>query len=250
MNLDYFYAKRPLNFAHRGASHHAPPNTLAAFTRAIELGADGIELDTHLSADGVPVVIHDFDVDATTDGAGPVKDKTLAQLKELDAGRTFDPAFACERIPTLSEVFEAVGQKLLINIELKTVSPRANGLEPVVAGLVQRHGLEKRVIFSSFNPFALRRIKKLLPHVPAGLLYAPDLPIYLRRAWLAPLCPHEARHPYYGMVNAASLRVWRAQGYYVNVWTVDEPGEMRRLIRLGVDAIITNRPDLLRQEAP
>lgn len=250
MNLDYFYFKRPLNFAHRGASRHAPPNTLAAFTKAIELGADGVELDTHLSADGVPIVMHDLEVDATTDGKGPVKDKTLAELKELDAGSSFDPAFAGERIPTLSEVFEAVGQRLLINIELKTLSPRANGLEPVVAELVRKHGLEKRVIFSSFNPFAIRRIKKLLPQAPAGLLYAPDLPIYLRRAWLAPLCPHEARHPHYGMVNATSMRAFRARGYYVNVWTVDEPGEMRRLISLGVDAIITNRPEMLRQEAP
>ncbi len=247
VNLDYFYFRRPLNLAHRGACRHAPPNTLAAFYKAIELGADGTELDVHLSADGVPVVIHDFTVEATTDGHGLVSRKTLAELKELDAGSRFEVTFAGERIPTLAEVFEAVGQRLLINVELKSAGLWAGGLEQAVAALVKKYGMEKRVIFSSFNPLAVRRIKKLLPHVPAGLLYAPDLPIYLRRAWLAPLCPHEARHPHHSMVTEPGLRALRARGYYVNVWTVDDPHEMRRLIDLGVDAIITNQPDVLRQ---
>ncbi|MBN1887740.1 MAG: hypothetical protein JW850_07105 [Thermoflexales bacterium] len=231
--------------AHRGARRVAPPNTLAAFVRALELGADGVELDVHLSADGVPVVIHDFSLEATTDGHGPVSSKTLAELKELDAGSAFDPAFAGERIPTLEEVFEAIGQLALINIELKALGPLGGGLERAVAGLVQKHGLEKRVLCSSFNPFALRRIKRLLPHVPAGLLYAPDVPFYQRRAWLAPLCPHEARHPHYTMLTPSSLQALRRRGYRVNVWTVNDPADMRRMIEMGVDAIITDRPDTL-----
>jgi len=247
MRLDDFYFKRPLNFAHRGASHHAPSNTLAAFTQAAELGADGIELDVHLSADGVPVVIHDFVVETTTDGQGSVASKTLAELEQLDAGIKFDAAFAGERIPTLSKVFEAVGQRLLINIELKSIAARNNGLETAVAALVTKHHLEKRVIISSFNPLAVRRFKKLLPQVLAGLLYAPNMPIYIRRAWLAPLCPHEARHPHHSMVAPKSMQAFRSAGYRVNVWTADEPDEMRRLIELDVDTIITNRPDVLKQ---
>lgn len=247
MNLDYFYIRRPLNLAHRGASRHAPQNTLAAFIQAAELGADGIELDVHLSADGIPVVIHDFNLDATTNGTGAVRSKTLAQLKELDAGSKFNPAFAGEQIPTLSQVLETIGHRLLLNIELKSVGWRRDGLEQAVAAEVKKYGLEKRVIFSSFNPFAVRRIKQLLPHVPAGLLYAPDLPLYLRRAWLAPLCPHEARHPHHSMLTPPSVRALRARGYSINTWTVDEPAEMRRLIELGIDAIITNRPDVLKQ---
>jgi glycerophosphoryl diester phosphodiesterase len=235
-----------LDIAHRGASAAAPANTIAAFEKAVTLGADGIEFDVHLSADGVPVVIHDFAVDATTDGSGLVSEMPLAQLKQLDAGSRFDPAFTGERIPTLGEVLQAFGDRLLLNIELKSTSPRDNGLERAVVALVEERGLGKRVLFSSFNPFSLRRAKKIAPHILTGLLYAPDLPLYLSRAWLAPLAPHEARHPQHTMIDARYMDWARHHGYRVNAWTVDDPGEMRRLIDLKVDGIITNVPDVLR----
>jgi glycerophosphoryl diester phosphodiesterase len=241
-----------LNIAHRGASAAAPPNTLSAFKRALELGADGVELDVHLSADGVPVVIHDFTVDATTDGSGRVVDMTLAQLEQLDAGSYFDPAFAGERIPTLKQVLEAIGSRLFLNIELKTTSLRDNGLERAVVALIERHSTDhrqrsgSRVLLSSFNPISLRRAKRIAPHIPVGLLYAPDLPLPLRRAWLAFLVRHEARHPEHSMVNARYMAWARQRGYQVNTWTVDDPDEMRRLVALGVDGIITNVPDVLR----
>jgi glycerophosphoryl diester phosphodiesterase len=219
---------------------------MAAFEKAIELGADGIEFDAHLSADGVPVVIHDFAVDATTDGTGRVAEMDLAQLKQLDAGSHFDPAFAGERIPTLEEVLQAFGDRLLLNIELKSVSPRDDGLERAVLALVEEHELRSRVLLSSFNPFSLRRAKKIAPHVRVGLLYAPDLPLFLSRAWLAPLFPHEARHPEHTMVDARTMAWARRRGYRVNTWTVDDPDEMHRLINLGVNGIITNVPDVLR----
>ena len=239
--------ERVLNIAHRGASAAAPANTLAAFEQAVELGADGIECDVHLSADGVPVVIHDFSVDATTNGSGRVASLTLAQLRELDAGSSFAPAFAGEHIPTLEEVLETAGNRLLLNIELKTISLRDDRLERAVIAQIKRHGLDdgNRVLLSSFNPLSLRRAKKIAPHIPAGLLYAPGLSLPLRRAWLAPLVPHEARHPEHTMVHASYMTWARRQGYRVNTWTVDNPDEMRRLIALGVDAIITNVPDVL-----
>jgi len=245
--MNFLDHERVLNIAHRGASSVAPANTLAAFEKAVELGADGVELDVHLSADGVPVVIHDFTVDATTDGSGRVGEMTLAQLKQLDAGSYFDPAFAGERIPTLEEVLELAGERLLLNIELKGTSPCDDGLEQAVAALIEQHGLGDRVLFSSFNPFSLRRVKRIAPHIPTGLLYAPGLPLPLRRAWLAPLVPHEACHPEHTMVDAHYIAWTRQHGYRVNTWTVDDPEEMRRLIRLGVDGIITNVPDVLRQ---
>lgn len=244
--MNFLDHEHTLNIAHRGASAAAPANTLAAFEKAVELGADGIELDVHLSTDGVPVVIHDFTVDGTTDGHGRVASLTLAQLKQLDAGITFDPAFAGERIPTLEEVLEAVGDLLLLSIELKNFSLRDNGLERAVIAQVEQHGLGGRVILSSFNPFSLRRAKKIAPHILAGLLYAPNLPLPLRRAWLAPLAPHEARHPEHTMVDAHYMAWARRRSYQVNTWTVDDPDEMRRLIGLGVDSIITNIPDVLR----
>lgn len=244
--MDFFDHERTLIIAHRGASAVAPANTLAAFAKAKELGANGIEFDVHLTADGVPVVIHNFAVDETTDGSGRVADLTLAQLKQLDAGLKFDPAFAGERIPTLEEVLAFVDSRLLLNIELKTFSLRDNGLEQAVVDQVERHGLGHRVLFSSFNPFSLRRVKRIAPHIPAGLLYATGPPLPLRRGYLAFVAPHEARHPRHTMVDAQYMAWARQRGYRVNVWTVDEPDEMHRLIDLGVDGIITNVPDVLR----
>jgi glycerophosphoryl diester phosphodiesterase len=220
---------------------------MAAFERAVTLGADGIEFDVHLSADGVPVVIHDFAVDATTDGSGRVAEMDLAQLKQLDAGSHFDPAFAGERIPTLEEVLQAFSDRLLLNIELKSVSLRDNGLEQAVLALVEQYELGSRVLLSSFNPFSLRRAKKIAPHVRVGLLYAPDLPLFLSHAWLAFLLPHEARHPEHTMVDARYMTWARRRGYRVNVWTVDDQDEMRRLIALSVSGIITDVPDVLRE---
>jgi glycerophosphoryl diester phosphodiesterase len=236
---------KPLNIAHRGASAAAPQNTLAAFRKAIELGADGVELDVHLSADGAPVVMHNSCVDETTDGAGRIADKTLAELKELDAGGKFSLQFAGERIPTLAEVFDALQGRLLVNVELKGLNLSSVGLEAPVVEVVRRFGMEKKVLFSSFNPFTLRRLRSLAPDIPAGLLCPRNLPIYLRRAWLAPFAPHQARHPHFALVDEQLVRWCRARKLRVNVWTVNEPAEMKRLIALGVDGIITDAPDVL-----
>jgi glycerophosphoryl diester phosphodiesterase len=223
----------------------APPNTLAAFTKALELNADAIELDVHLSADHVPVVIHDFTVDDTTDGSGWVQDLTLSQLKQLDAGSWFDPAFAYERIPTLEEVFSAVGDQLLVNVELKTTSIRDEGLERTVLALIERHRLEDRVLISSFNPLALRRCKRVTPRVRVAILVAPELPLVLRRSWLGGLFPHEAYHPEHTMVDHRYVAWAHRRRCTVNTWTVNNPDEMERLIAIGVDGIITDRPGIL-----
>lgn len=235
-----------LTIAHRGASRDAPPNTLAAFRAALVIGADGIELDVHLSADGVPVVIHDFSVDATTDGQGQVADLTVAQLKRLDAGMRFDPAFAGERVPLLEEVLDIVGDRTLTNIELKSRSLRDSSLEEAVLSLLERHGRRHNILLSSFNPFALRRAKRIDPGIATALIHSPSLPLPLRMAWLAPLAPHEVRHPEHTMVDAKYVAWAGKRGYRVNTWTVDERQEMRRLIALGVDGIITNVPAIMR----
>jgi glycerophosphoryl diester phosphodiesterase len=238
--------QRVLNLGHRGASHDAPQNTLAAFRLANQYGADGYELDVHLTRDGVPVVIHDFSVDKTTDGAGPVAGFTLEELKRLDAGVKFSPRFAGERIPTLAEVLDVLEPHMIVNVELKTTSLADNGLERATIDLIRARGLQDRVILSSFNPFSLLRVRKVAPELKIGLLYAPDLPLYLRRAWFRLLLKPQALHPHYSMVDARYMQWARRKGYEVNVWTVDDPDDMRRLAALGVNAIITNRPDVLR----
>jgi glycerophosphoryl diester phosphodiesterase len=248
MHSDWLLPRtQPLNIGHRGASAAAPQNTRAAFRRAIELGADGVELDVHLSQDGQVVVIHDFTVDKTTDGTGRVAEKTLAQLKALDAGIKFSPQFAGERIPTLSEVFETLEGKLLANVELKAPGKSHDvSLVAPVLEVVRQHGMERRVAFSSFNTHVLAAMKNLAPHIPVGVLYAPDSAAYARHAWLDPFELHQARHPHFSMVTGPFVRWCHVRGLQVNVWTVDDPAEMRRLIAAGVNAIITNKPDVLR----
>lgn len=237
---------RVLNLGHRGASHDAPQNTLAAFRLANDYGADGYELDVQLSKDGVPVVIHDFTVDKTTNGSGRVSSFTLEELKRMDAGSKFSQKFVGERIPTLAEVFDVLLPHTMVNVELKTASTGDNGLEDATIALIRERGLQNRVILSSFNPFSLLRVRRRAPELKVGILYAPDLPLYLRRAWFRFVLRPDALHPRYHMVDAAYMAWAHKQGCDVNVWTVDDPGDMKRLADLGVNAIITNRPDVLR----
>jgi len=245
--MEAFYLDRPLNFGHRGASHEAPANTLAAYLLAAELGADGIELDVHFSRDRELVVIHDFVLDGTTDGHGEVQSKTLAELRQLDAGTWFDPTFRGQRIPTLQEVIDVVGHRLLLNIEIKSKQLRDNGLAEAVVRAVEENHLVERVVVSSFNPLAVRRVKQLNPRIATGLLYDLSLALPLRRAWLRSWVKPNALHPHYKMVDAGYVSWAKALGHRIHVWTCDDPGEMWQLMRLGVDLIVTNRPDRLRQ---
>ncbi len=238
-----WWRDRPLVIAHRGASHAAPQNTLAAFRVARDMGADGVELDVHLSADRVPVVIHNATVEATTNGSGAVREMTLAELQSLDAGAYFAPAFSREPIPTLEEVLDAVGQDLLVNIEFKDNSLRGCGLESAVAALLWRVDMVNRVWFSSFNPFSLRRARAVIPEVPCGLLYSDDVPFYLRGRWFAPLTPHEALHPDHANVTEDLIRRAHRRGLRVATWTLDDPTRARELATWSVDAVISNEPD-------
>ena len=246
MRADTFpYASRPLNFGHRGASALAPENTLTSFQKAREAGADGVELDVMLSADGEVVVRHDYELDRTTSGRGRVRDRTLAELKALDAGAWFGAQFAGERIPTLREVCAWADQDMLLNIELKTTDVGRSGLESRVVALMREFRLERRSLLSSFNPFSLLRLKRMAPELHTGLLYAADLPILLRRAWLRPVAQPDALHPHFRMVDDAYMRWAKGKGYRVNVWTPDEISDLQRLAGLRVNGIITNRPDRL-----
>lgn len=234
---DEWWHGRPLILGHRGASAVAPQNTLAAFRRAADVGADGVELDVHLSADGVPVVIHDARVDATTDGFGRVAELSLAQLRALDASGGV-PEFAGEPIPTLEEVLAEVGQRLLINIELK--SEDATGrLETAVAEVVQRSGASQRVWFSSFRPYSLFRIRQWMPDVPCGLLYGAGSFLL---GVLKPLTPYEALHPAASLVTWAGVHGAHQRGLRVFAWTVDDGAKAQSLADMGIDGLITNDP--------
>jgi glycerophosphoryl diester phosphodiesterase len=230
-----------LVIAHRGASADAPENTLPAFELALRQGADMIELDVQRSADGVLVVFHD-DTTERWDGRKRLATScTLAELRALDIGGA--------RVATLAEACAfAREHSMQLNVEIKGL-----GIGAEVAQMLRAERIEDLVLISSFEAGALREIAMASPQLPRAYLmgndtYRPD--VRLREAWPIPaLRKHGARawHPYCQLPLLTQIipRV-RHAGYQVNVWTVDDIAEMRRLIALGVDGIITNRPDVLR----
>lgn len=238
---------RPVLFGHRGASAHAPENTLAAFLLALEHGADAIELDAKLTADGHVVVIHDQTTQRTTGVPHFVGKITLAEIKTLDAGSHFDIAFKGEPVPALDEIFELVGKRTHINVELTNYASPFDLLPDKVAALVKRHGLEKRVIFSSFNPIALVRARHRLPEVPCGLLAFPGRSGWFARSFLAEALPHDALHPEARDVTPALIRREHNRKRLVNTYTVNNPETMRDLFLMGIDGIFTDDPRLARQ---
>jgi glycerophosphoryl diester phosphodiesterase len=234
----------PLVLAHRGASNHAPENTLAAFELALEQGAHGIELDAKLSADGEVVVIHDASVERTTDGNGKVSHLTLTALRRLDAGSFFSDQFRGEKIPTLAEVFETVGKRAIINVELTNYSTPGDGLADRVCELVQRFGLQGNVLFSSFLPSNLKRTRSLLPDTPRGLLALGGWIGWWARSFGFNFGDYQALHPGLGDTTHRQVaRVHRLKRR-IYVWTVNSAEDMRRLIGWGVDGLITDDPKL------
>jgi len=236
---------RPLIFAHRGACKVAPENTLPAFEAAIRLGADGVELDVQYSSDGGLVIFHNPTLDKTSNGAGRVTAHTLAELQSLDAGSWFAPEFAGTRIPTLGEVLDLLKGKLLINIELKALDVSSNSLGPDVVRAVRDHDMVDQVVLSSFNPFALRAAKRAGPEIEAALLLAPDLPRWTHWGLTRKYSRAQGLHPELAMVDETYMAQARKWAMPVRVWTVNEESDMRRMIALGVDAIISDYPDRL-----
>ncbi len=234
---------RSLNIAHRGASSLAPENTMTAFRKAAELGADGLELDVQFSKDGKLVVIHDELLNRTTNGKGLVKDYTLAELKELDAGSWFSPEFANETIPTLEEVL-AEFQGMHINIEIKSGVILYPGIEKAVLDLVSKYKLEDKILISSFNHYSLVECKKINPEVPIGILYMAGL----YEPWdYAKKLGCYSIHPLFYGVQPEIIKGCKENGLAIYTWTVDNPKHMAALNEGGVEAIITNRPQDLKE---
>jgi glycerophosphoryl diester phosphodiesterase len=234
--MDWLTATRPLIIGHRGVGGDAPENSLQAFALALRLGADGVELDVQLSADGQLVIIHDDTVDRTTDGRGRVSDLTAAELRRLDLGNG-------EGVPTLDELFQMLGRQPLYNAAPKAGGVVDQGLEAAVAGCIRGHDLTDRVLVSSFNLSALRRARRTLPPaVPLGLLR--ERPVTRLACRLLGV---QADHPEHRLIDAATMAWATANSYRVHAWTVDDPAEARRLVAFGVHGIITNRPGLIRE---
>ena len=219
------------NFAHRGFSGKYPENTLLAFQKAIEAGADGAELDVQLTKDGEVVIIHDETIDRTTDGKGYVVDYTYDELSKFDASYIYRGQMGFNKIPTLREYFELVKDlDFITNVELKTG--------------IKEFKLEKKVIISSFNHFSVLRMKKIAPELKYG---------FLSEDWIinagAYTALHDVQcyHPRFNNLIPEVVEELKKNGLEINTWTVNKKEDIRDLINKKIDILIGNYPDLIKQ---
>ncbi|CEM60381.1 glycerophosphodiester phosphodiesterase [Treponema phagedenis] len=230
-----------LNIAHRGFRSKYPENTMLAFQKALEAGADGIEFDVHLSKDGELVIIHDETLERTTDGEGLVKDKTLAELKKLNAAAKSNKPRDFEAIPTLKEYFAfAKKTKLITNIELKTGIFPYEGIEQKTYELIKEFDMCEKVILSSFNHETIMRVKEIDSKLVCGLLvdsWQIDPENYVQKLGI------ECWHPSAYSISKELVQRFHRKGIKVNTWFGSIQLDYKKIIETGVDAIITDYPD-------
>lgn len=244
----------PVNFAHRGASAREPENTLAAFRAAVEAGAEALEMDVRMTRDGEIVVIHDPTVDRTTDGTGVVREMTLSEVRALDAGHRFaaESGFPGRelKVPVLAEVFREF-PGVAINVEIKEPRP---GIEEAVLRVIREAEAEDRTLVASWDHAVISRFRAVCGGRVATGASRREIAVFLllsrlraerlaRPAYDALQVPVE--HRGITVVTPRFVEAAHKLGLRVDVWTVDEPEEMRRLLDLGVDGIMTDRPDVL-----
>ncbi|MCT6924199.1 glycerophosphodiester phosphodiesterase [Metasolibacillus sp.] len=234
---------KPAIFAHRGASGQFPENTMLAFEEALRSGVDGIELDVQLTKDGEVVIIHDEKVDRTTNGQGFVKDFTLAELEELDAGSWFSSKFAGQRLMTLDTVLawmQEEGNHLRLNIELKNDQIQYVGLEEKVLSLIEDYDLQERIIISSFNPFSLQRVRMQNAEIEMGYLVlgTPE-----NALWIAKEIGANAIHCEAPYALSAYGEAAKRAGYPLRIYTVNAEDEYKQLVEAGVEVIMTDFPE-------
>ncbi|MGV8146219.1 MAG: glycerophosphodiester phosphodiesterase [Alkaliphilus sp.] len=233
--------KKSLILAHRGASAYAPENTIIAFKEAIKMGADGFELDVHLSKDGYLIVIHDESVDRTTNGNGFIKDLTLDEIKRLDAGSWYDSKFYKEKVSTLDEVVHLVKDTpLLVNIEIKNGPFFYEGIEQKIVDCVVKYDMQDRVIISSFDHYSVVKIKEINPSIKTGALFVSRTIApwkYIKKIGA------DALHPHFISVTSEMVKNCHESNIEIHTYTVNEPEHINYLNKLGVDSIITNFPD-------
>ncbi len=243
------FARRPLLFGHRGCSKSYPENTLSAFRGILENGIPGVELDVHMCRSGELVVIHDFNTLRTTGVDAAVEELDYSELKTLDAGSFFSESFKGEHIPTLEEVFELLGNKVYYDIEIKHNRRKYGSLEKALLKTVEKYGLKDRVIISSFNPIAVKGIKKYSPEIPTAVIYAvhPKVPFILQRGAGRYIARPDILKPDKVQVTDKMVTIHKKKNKYgIIAWVEDDSEKAENLIRMGVDGIVSNQPEELK----
>ena len=214
----------PLIIAHRGDSNAAPENTLEGFRRALVAGADG--------------------VDRTTTGKGPIGTFTLAEVKQLDAGSWFAPAFKSARVPTLGEVFEELPPSFLVNVELKVRGTGLQSLVSRVVDVIRRHHRWKSTLVASFNPLALAILRAIEPKIARGYVWNRRHPLPLSARWAFPLVAPQWMDPDRDTFTPEVLRRSHARGLPVLAWDLDAGTDLKNAAEMELDAVVTDRLDM------
>lgn len=233
------HADSPLVIAHRGGRKWAPENTMAAFKRTLESGADGIELDIHRCKSGELVVIHDETVDRTTNGHGFIKDKSWSELKSLDAGSWFDPKFKSESLPLLIDVLRLINGKVLLNVEIKNDAVRYPGIESDLAVVLSKYKYPQKIIVSSFDHDIVRLFHKKAPQYKTAML---DETIPDNVVDYATKDGAYAWNPDFQLLRDKQQVAAHNAGLKVFVWTPNKKDEWERMAACDVDGIITDDP--------
>ena len=239
----------PLIIGHRGASAHAPENTLAAFQLALDAGADGVEFDVQLSRDGQPVVIHDADLKRTGLTPRRVRDLTLSELKKTDVGSWFDRSFAGERIPTLEEVFDLLEPTpALLYLEIKTDPSQRDQMVRTCCDYIRRSSVKDRVIVECFDLEAIRTVKSINTDIKTAALFDSRLPLpsplRLGRQLVERALEVEADEiaVHHRLATKTLTKIAKDADMKVVVWTVDNKSWISRAHAYGIAALICNDP--------
>ena len=247
-NLLFPAAQHPLLFGHRGCSHAAPENTLAAFQKVLDLGVPGVELDVHLCKSGELVVTHDSNLKRVTGVDIEVEEAEYAQIAELDAGAWFGAEYTGQRVPLFDEVLDLLSGKVYFDIEIKHWNKEGGALERKLVEAVRKRNILDQVMIYSFNPYAIRAVRGIDPTIHTAHIYTDyfEFPRWLRNGW-----GRFVSHPHVLKPDRDKVTRWtiffkqKVEGYPLITWTEDDEEKAQRFLTMGVDGIISNVPERL-----
>ena len=234
-------------FAHRGASGYAPENTLIAIKQAIEMKVDGIEIDIQLTRDGRIVLMHDWKVDRTTTGRGYVYELDFDYIRTLDAGQWFTKDFIGEVVPTLEEVLDILPQDMMLNIEIKDTARHHSKIEEKLLEVLKKYPDKfENIIVSSFHHDKIKKLQELEPKLKLALLTNSEF-IEIEKYLSTNDLSSYSYHPEINHVSKEDIEKLHAKGIKIFVWTANKEEDLNYLVKLGVDGVISDYPDLMKE---